>query len=95
MVCIELDSEVGNKANPNPNHFRRFKMAKFENGKTYSTRDGENFTVIKRTAKRLFIESQFTPEKMVGVKVDEKGIEWALPHGRYSMAPVITATRTI
>ena len=70
-------------------------MEKFQNGKTYSTRDGENFTVIKRTAKRLFIESQFTPEKMVGVKVDEQGHEFALPHGKYSMAPVIRASRTI
>ena len=64
-------------------------MRKFQVGETYSTRDGENFTILKRSAKRMTAQSQFSTVT-VGIKEDDEG-EWALPHGRYSMAPVLTA----
>lgn len=77
--------------------------AKFEVGKIYSTGEGRDyvwrFRVTKRTAKFITISEVVNgyepdPPKRVGVKVSSfDGNEYALPLGRYSMAPVITAER--
>lgn len=74
--------------------------ATFNIGQTYScTSAGDSncvwtFTVQARTAKRMTIEDGYDT-KIVGIKIDESGNEWALPMGRYSMAPVIRSDRTI
>jgi hypothetical protein len=52
------------------------------------------FTVKARTAKRMTIDDGYGA-KVVGIKIDESGNEWALPLGRFSMAPVIRSDRTI
>ena len=77
--------------------------ATFTVGATYSARsicDGETvwlFTVVARTAKfvTLLRDNGADGETLrVGVKTDDQG-EWALPFGRYSMAPVLRATSTL
>lgn len=68
----------------------------FETGQTYEARsmcDWDcifRFEVISRTAKFVVFEMDRGDMYRVGVKVDEQG-EWAMPFGRYSMAPVIRA----
>ncbi len=70
----------------------------FEVGKTYTTRSACDyecvfaFTVISRTAKRMTIEDCHGRTRTVGIKV-WAGCETAMPQGRFSMAPVITADR--
>lgn len=66
-------------------------MNKFEAGQTYTTRDGENFKVHRRTAKRITISSQFTNVVTVGIIIDDQRGEFAFPHGKYSQAPIIRA----
>lgn len=72
--------------------------AKFEIGKTYSTRsacDWEtiySFTVKSRTAKRITIEDRHGRVRTVGVQ-NYDGNETAKPLGTYSMCPVIRAER--
>lgn len=70
----------------------------FAVGQTIATRATCNwdtvyvFTVLKRTAKFVTFEDRWGEVKRVGVKVDSEGVEWAMPHGTYSMAAVICAT---
>ena len=72
----------------------------FDIGQTYSCRSACDsncvwtFTVEARTAKRMTIADGYDT-KTVGIKIDESGNEWALPMGRYSMAPVIFSDRSI
>lgn len=68
----------------------------FRIGATYTTGEGHDyvwhFTVTARTAKFLTLVDKYGDTTRVGVySVD--GVESALPLGRYSMAPVITAAR--
>jgi len=65
-------------------------MRKFQIGETYSTRDGEKFAILKRSAKRMTAQSQYGDTVTVGIKEGDEG-EWAFPHGQYSMAPIIRA----
>lgn len=73
----------------------------FEVGQTYDTGRGDyiwTFTVVKRTARFITIESDQGKTSRVGVKVSSYGgrtYEWALPLGSYSMAPVINADRIV
>ena len=73
-------------------------MTKFEAGKTYDTRstcDSEckwEFTAVKRTAKRLTIVEQLGKTKTIGI-AEVDGEEIAYPLGKYSMAPIIRASR--
>ena len=76
-------------------------MKAFEVNKTYNTRfitDSNcilNFKILKRTEKRLTFELLETQEiKTVGVKIMD-GEEIAYPLGRYSLAPIIRATREV
>lgn len=71
--------------------------AQFEAGKTYSTRSACDyncifvFKIVKRTAKQLTFERRDGELQRCGIKTDSEGNEYALPMGRYSMAPVIRA----
>lgn len=72
--------------------------AVFEVGKTYTTRPTDYpFTVVARTAKFITIKNQYGEVNRVGVKVGSSSgnvfYEWALPFGKFSMAPVIRASR--
>jgi hypothetical protein len=73
--------------------------ATFETGRTYTTRfacDASmvlSYTVVKRTAKFVTLETPHGETVRVGIKTDDEG-EWALPQGSYSMAPVIRASRS-
>lgn len=72
-------------------------MLKFEIGKTYS----HNFvcdsgcwvdwTVLKRTAKTVTIESRGRTFRRA-IKTDDR-YEYCLPTGSYSMAPILTAEK--
>ncbi|CAB4169587.1 hypothetical protein UFOVP1305_5 [uncultured Caudovirales phage] len=74
---------------------------KFEIGKTYTTGEGRDyvwhFTVVARTKKFITIlNDSYRSDEKVRVGVSEwQGVERALPLGSFSMAPVITADRTI
>ena len=69
---------------------------KFEVGKTYATRSICNhdcifdYTILRRTEKTVTIVDLYgdTVRKKVSVY---NGVEQFLPHGRYSMAPIISA----
>lgn len=74
-------------------------MSEFKVGSTYSATspcDHEcvwTFKVVARTAKFLTLRNvRETATFRTGVKVSN-GDEWALPLGRYSMAPVLRASR--
>jgi hypothetical protein len=81
------------------NHTTTTKTNAFKIGETYWCRSACDydckfeFTIIARTPKRMTVEDGYGKAKVVGVKVDEDGVEWALPMGNYSMAPVIRADR--
>jgi hypothetical protein len=70
----------------------------FEVGNTYSARSAcdsncvYEWTVTKRTAKFITVETKYGDLARVGVKVSN-GCEQALPFGDYSMSPVIFADR--
>lgn len=70
--------------------------ARFQVGGTYTARSSCDYdtifewTVVRRTAKFITVTDRFGETNRVGVKMDERG-EWAMPFGRYSMAPVIHA----
>ena len=52
------------------------------------------FEVIKRTKCFItFYDAVMNKEYRVKVRTNEDGSEWALPHGTYSMAMVLRATR--
>lgn len=71
----------------------------FEEGRTYSCRsvcDYDSifrFTVLSRTPKFVVLDrGEGRPPVRVGVKVHDD-VEYVLPLGRYSMAPVLRADR--
>ncbi len=70
----------------------------FEVGKTYNVRWPGDATMVTpqtvtaRTAKFITIRDINGEPTRVGVKVSD-GVEWALPYGRYSLAPVLRANR--
>lgn len=83
-------------------------VAKFEVGSTYTATSpcDQNavwaFTVVRRTVKFLHIVEtaelgsgalDSVDSKCVGIKTNDSGVEFALPLGKFSMAPVITADR--
>lgn len=73
-------------------------MTEFTVGRSYSTRlnvedgVGLTYTVTARTPKFVTLRDRWGDERRVGVKTHD-GVEWALPDGSYSMAPVIHADR--
>lgn len=76
----------------------QIQMTKFEAGKTYTTRSAcdsnvvWSFEVIKRTAKRITVVEDSNTVRTVGV-TEMGGHEVAWPLGKYSMAPIIRASR--
>jgi len=51
------------------------------------------YLVTRRTEKTIYVKEDGTgPEKALRVK-DDRGEEYVMPDGRYSMAPVLTAGR--
>ncbi len=68
----------------------------FQPGATYAVRSNCDwdtvfrYTVVSRTARFITIDTGWET-KRVGVKVSD-GVEYALPEGSYSMAPVIRAS---
>lgn len=69
----------------------------FQIGETYTTGRADyvwEFTVIGRTAKFLTLLDEYGTTIRVGCSISPyDGVERALPLGRYSMAPVISADR--
>ena len=74
--------------------------ATFQVGNTYAMRwigDADRLTpckVVKRTAKFVTFDVDGWGVKRVGVQVHDGG-EYALPLGRYSMAPCVKAIREV
>lgn len=72
----------------------------FEVGKTYATRSVCDYncvmewTVTKRTAKRVTLVDRFGRTTVRGVQSDGDA-EFCYPDGRYSMCPVITAHKVV
>jgi hypothetical protein len=72
-------------------------MNKFYAGQELSTRSiGDSncvftATVIKRTAKRVTLDTDMYGVKTVGVSLDMDGHEMCFPYGRYSMAAIFRA----
>ena len=70
----------------------------FTTGTRYSTCPGADyvweFTVTARTAKFITIKDDRDSTSRVGVFVSD-GVERCLPLGRYSMAPVMSATTIV
>lgn len=70
----------------------------FEVGQTYTAHWPTDHTlrtlhtVVKRSPKFITIENSKGTQTRVGVHVTD-GEEWALPFGRYSMAPTLRADR--
>ena len=48
-------------------------------------------TVIKRTAKRVTLNTDMYGVKTVGIMIDSDGNEFCFPYGRYSMATTFNA----
>ena len=71
----------------------------FEVGQTYSCHmcglGRVQFTIVKRTPKFVTVENRFGETARVGVRVDQNGIETAMPTGTYSMAPVLKADNLV
>ena len=53
------------------------------------------WTVIKRTAKTVTLQSMHGETTNRRIKTDKKGNEYCEPLGRYSMSPVLRATNII
>ena len=70
----------------------------FQVGTTYTTGEGNDyvwrFTVTARTAKFITLVDKYGDTSSVGVR-EWNGTESASPLGSYSMAPVISADRTV
>jgi hypothetical protein len=70
----------------------------FQIGSTYSSRSAcdydtvFSFTVIGRTKKFITVTDRHGQTRRVGVSI-WNDVEQAMPHGRYSMAAVISADR--
>lgn len=70
----------------------------FAAGQTVDTGAGDyvwTFDVLKRTAKFVTLRDQLSGDTYrVGIKrSDFDGVEYALPFGRYSMAPIVKPAR--
>jgi hypothetical protein len=63
---------------------------------TFATDSGavSYFTVAKRTAKFVTLEDSDGKQTRVGIHVRDEA-EFCMPLGRYSMAPVLCATRSL
>lgn len=72
-------------------------MNKFKAGQNLSDRSICNSeciftaTVVKRTAKRVTLDTDMDGIKTVGIQIDDNGNEWCYPYGRYSMAATFNA----
>ena len=72
-------------------------MNKFYAGQELSDRSICNYdciftaTVIKRTAKRVTLDTDLYGPKTVGIQIDSEGNEFCFPYGRYSMATTFNA----
>ena len=70
----------------------------FEVGKVYSCRSAcdsncvWSFVVVSRTAKQVVLVGDDMAEVRRGI-VEHDGVECCFPLGKYSMAPIIRATR--
>ena len=51
--------------------------------------------VIKRTAKTVTIKDQFGEVSRRKIYTNSEGVEWILPTGNYSMAPICTAEKVV
>ena len=49
--------------------------------------------VLKRTAKTVTIETRMEGVRRLKIHVNDEGIEFIFPFGRYSMAPTFKANR--
>ncbi len=84
------------KRNININ-FRTQTMNKFYSGQELSDRSICNSdciftaTVIKRTAKRVTLDTDMDGIKTVGIKLDSEGNEFCYPYGTYSMCASFNA----
>lgn len=73
-------------------------MTKFQIGTTYTTRSACDhdcifaFTVVKRTDKFITIQDKRGNQKRAGIFFAGDDVEHCFPQGRYSMAPVISAS---
>ena len=63
---------------------------------TFATDSGavSYFTVAKRTAKFVTLEDSDGKQTRVGIHVRDEA-EFCMPFGRYSMAPILCATRSL
>ncbi len=74
-------------------------MTTFEARKTYFFRyicDADSRVEIKierRTAKSVWITGDGYTHERRAIKIDDSGTEFIFPEGRYSMAPVLRASR--
>ena len=73
-------------------------MNKFKAGKIYTTRsicDHEcifSYTVVRRSEKSVWISNGRRTTRR-SILVDDDGVEFVFPEGKYSMCPVINATK--
>ena len=51
--------------------------------------------VIRRTAKTVTIKDQFGEVSRRKINTNSEGVEWILPCGNYSMAPICTAEKVV
>ena len=51
--------------------------------------------VIRRTAKTVTIKDQFGKVSRRKINTNNEGVEWILPCGNYSMAPICTAEKVV
>lgn len=72
---------------------------KFTVGQTVATRSICDYDciftaeVIKRTAKTVTIRMYGREEKRCKIQLNDDGVEYIYPHGRYSMAAIFKANR--
>ena len=52
-------------------------------------------TVVSRSKCFITLEDKFSKMRRVKVHVDERGEEWAMPYGSYSMAATISVGRIV
>lgn len=51
--------------------------------------------VLRRTAKTVTIKDQYGEVSRRKVNTNDEGVEWILPTGNYSMAPICTAEKVV
>ena len=77
-------------------------LTKFEPGKTYSmTSIGDHnckwsFWVVRRTDKTVWLEGDTEGKGIISRRVEVwDGVETVAPFGRYSMSPILRASREV